>query len=89
MNKNTKGVIVVGVVFALGYGYYYMTMSQYSYGRTISKVTKRIPSYYSVKNGWDAPYIKEWALAIRKKSPTFEYGGKTLDSNTGRVIQGK
>ena len=86
MNKNTKGAISVGIILAIGYGLYYMTMSQYSYGRTISKVTKRVPSYYNVKNGWDEKFIKEWALAIRKKSPTFTFGGKNFDSNTGRAI---
>jgi hypothetical protein len=85
MNKNTKGAIVVGVILALGYGYYYMTMSIHSYARTVSKVTGRVPSYYL--SGWDAPYIKAWALAIRKKSPTFTFGGKTLDSSTGKTIQ--
>ena len=85
MNKNIKGAIVVGFVFALGYAYYYMNMSKHSYARTISKVTGRLPSYYY--SGWDAPYLKAWALGIRLKSPTFEYSGKTYDSSTGRVVQ--
>jgi hypothetical protein len=85
MNKNTKGIIVVLGVLALGYGYYYMTMTKHSYARTISKVTGRVPSYYL--SGWDVPYLKAWALAIRKKSPTFDYGGQNHNSSTGKVIQ--
>jgi hypothetical protein len=84
MNKNTKGAIVVGVVLAIGYGYYYLKISKYSYARTISKVTKRVPSYYL--KDWDFAYIKAWALAIRNDKPTFEYNGKTFSIGTGKMI---
>jgi len=84
MNKNTKGAIVVGVVLALGYGFYYLKISKYSYARTISKVTKKVPSFYL--KDWNQDYIKAWAMAIRKDLPTFEFGGKTFSIGTGKII---
>ena len=83
MNKNTKGAITVGVILALGYGYYYLTMSKTAYAKTISKLTK---------NDWrnyidmDKPYLKARAKAVKSSEKYFMYNGEKYLTENGRTL---
>ena len=92
MNKNLKGLLVVGGVAIIGYivykkliydpikvvaTHYYLRDSKTSY----EDYLKSVKRYYN-----DNPdYVKNHAKAIKKKQPEFTFDGKTFLTSTGTL----
>jgi len=83
MNKNVKGAIAVGVVLAIGYGFYYLKMSKTAYAKTISKLTKTDWRNYM---GMDKPFLKARANAVKSSEKYFYYQGEKYLTENGRTL---
>lgn len=89
MNKNIKGLIVVGVVGVIAYIVYkkYTTTDF----ETIAKFmdfkrpqnAPHLPSDYKPMAKDNPDYIKNWARAIKNKQNTFSFNNKQYDTDGG------
>lgn len=84
MNKNSKGILVVGVFVALAGAYYYFTMTKTAYAKKIAKLSGvDFRKYLSMDKG----FLKSRAKAIQSGSESFNYNGKTYSTKTGTSIE--
>jgi hypothetical protein len=84
MNKNSKGILVVGVFLALGGVYYYFTMTKIAYAKTIAKASGvDFRKYLSMDKG----FLKARAKAIKGGEGEFVYNGKSYSTKSGMATQ--
>ena len=84
MSKNTKGLVVLGVMLGIGGIYYYLTSTKKAYAKVIGRMTERD---WRVYMDMDKGFIKSRALAIKKSKPTFEYKSKFYLTESGTAKQ--
>ena len=84
MSKNTKGLVVVGVMLGIGGIYYYLTSTKKAYAKVVGRMTERD---WRVYMDMDKGFVKSRALAIKKGKPTFEYKSKVYVTESGKAKQ--
>jgi hypothetical protein len=83
--KKSAGWIIAGVsipLIAAGLYFYLKTQTKEAYANTIKKYGKSMGEISQLLT-FDKPYLKAWAKAARKGQETFEYQGKTYNTQGG------
>lgn len=84
MKKST--LVWVGVYAVVAYGAYYMFFSKDAYAKAIIKAGKYKGSLEDLKS-FGMNFLRPWAKAAKNNQPTFTFGGKTFNTQGGRVKQ--
>lgn len=84
MSKTTKGIIAVVAVAAVAAGVYLLlNKGKRNYADVIIK--SGMAANYPILITFDSDYLKEWASAIKRNQPQFEYNGKMYNTNGGKL----
>ena len=84
MNKTTNGIIAVLVIAGIGY-FAYMKLygRKHKFAKKIIDAGNYSSSGMAVLHTFDEGFLKEWAKASKKATPTFSYQNKIYNTKGG------
>lgn len=88
MNKTTNGIIAVLLVTGIGY-FAYMKLygRKHKFAKKIIETGNYSSSGMVVLHSFDENYLKEWAKAAKKGTPTFSYQNKIFNTKGGTAAK--
>lgn len=89
--QNKKGLIVVLIVAACGFGYYQYSKSKgkkskLDYAKNIVLKGKYLSGVDALMS-FDEDFLKAWSSAVDAGSETFDYGGRKINTQGGRAVR--
>jgi hypothetical protein len=83
---NKKAIFYVGIYAVVAYGAYYMFFSKNAYAKTIKKENASTGTLEQLKK-YDMSFLRAWSKAAKNNVTTFDFEGKTYNTNGGKVIR--
>ena len=81
-----KTLIWIAVYGVVAYGAYYMYFSKTAYAKKIIKAGKYKGSLEDLKS-FDMAFLRVWSKAAGQNNPTFDYNGKTYNTQGGKAAK--